>query len=381
MPYAIINGEEIEKYATIKDYSFYSSSTMIKEMIKRCYTNKTNLMYVSSANFAIATIYIVEEDKVLGIGGVFLGSRTTDRIKRELIKDFIGAEGAMNYFKYLPIFTKDEFMRSLKFISKLINETSFFNNYEKFTYTASKIINDGSSMVNLDQTNRSEFSHNSYYYEKSLIECISLGKRNQLEKLLMSVDKGIIADLSGNKDELRSAKNAFICGCTIASRAAIEGNVNPEVAYSIADYYIQQVEGLSNLERVSELVHIMFFDFTERVSSVVKAVNYSKLINDTLTYVNEHLIEDINTIDLASSLYCNKEYLLKKFRQETGKSLVEYIQEVKIAEAKMMLKYSEFSILEISEYLSFNSQSYFTKIFGKWVSMTPQQYRDYIHEK
>ena len=56
-----------------------------------------------------------------------------------------------------------------------------------------------------------------------------------------------------------------------------------------------------------------------------------------------------------------------------------YIQKEKIARAKNLLVYSDRSILEISEYLCFNSQSHFGKVFKKETGMTPRQYRQENH--
>ncbi|WP_157154282.1 helix-turn-helix domain-containing protein [Brachyspira murdochii] len=41
-----------------------------------------------------------------------------------------------------------------------------------------------------------------------------------------------------------------------------------------------------------------------------------------------------------------------------------------------MLKYSDFSYLEISTYLNFSSQSHFIRVFKKYKNMTPKKYRE-----
>ena len=63
------------------------------------------------------------------------------------------------------------------------------------------------------------------------------------------------------------------------------------------------------------------------------------------------------------------------FRQETGKSLHDYILAEKIHAAAQMITTSEMSFSEISQYYSFSSQSHFIQCFRKELGMTPLEYR------
>ncbi|PEU64779.1 AraC family transcriptional regulator, partial [Bacillus cereus] len=54
----------------------------------------------------------------------------------------------------------------------------------------------------------------------------------------------------------------------------------------------------------------------------------------------------------------------------------EYIQREKVEEAKKLLTLTNYSLLDISTWPNFNSQSYFTKIFKKHTEVTPKHYRN-----
>jgi AraC-like DNA-binding protein len=71
----------------------------------------------------------------------------------------------------------------------------------------------------------------------------------------------------------------------------------------------------------------------------------------------------------------NAHYVSQKFREETGQSIKAYIREAKVSEAKSLLKYSQLSLAEISELLSFSSQSFFTATFRQVTGVTPGHYR------
>lgn len=70
-----------------------------------------------------------------------------------------------------------------------------------------------------------------------------------------------------------------------------------------------------------------------------------------------------------------RSYLSTKFKNETGKKLIDYILECKINEAQYLLKFSDKSVAKISDYLGFVNQSHFTRTFQKFTGQTPNQYR------
>ena len=56
-----------------------------------------------------------------------------------------------------------------------------------------------------------------------------------------------------SKDQLRNSKNMFIAGITLFTRAAIDGGVPEETAYSLSDGYIQTVEECTNSVSIEKL--------------------------------------------------------------------------------------------------------------------------------
>lgn len=374
IPYILVNDGELKEYSSEREKIFFNKSSIVKNIINVTADSEKNILYINDLGIALASVYIEKTKNILCLGVVILGDRQDERIKMELLPRINEhPDNVMSYFYFSPTFKKDEFMRYIKFINRILNSNEYFKNYIKLDEQDQN--KDKINVVDLDKTNLRELKHNSYYFEKHLFRCIKNGDKNQLRKHLKNNFSGSVADLTSTGDKLRKIKNMFIGACTLASRAAMDGGLNPELAYSISDYYIKLVEGLTNYETVGNKVNEMFFDYTERVASLIKVDYYSKIVNDVLVYVNEHIAEQINTEEMANKLGSNKEYILKKFKRETGKSLVNYIQEIKIAEAKLMLQYSELSIIEVSEYLSFSNQSYFTQIFKKWTNMTPNEYR------
>ncbi|MBO5292841.1 MAG: helix-turn-helix transcriptional regulator [Lachnospiraceae bacterium] len=69
-------------------------------------------------------------------------------------------------------------------------------------------------------------------------------------------------------------------------------------------------------------------------------------------------------------------YLSKLFHKEIGIPVSEYIMLQKVEKAKNLLCYSDYSIVDIANYLTFSSQSHFIQVFQKFAGLTPRKYRD-----
>jgi len=77
----------------------------------------------------------------------------------------------------------------------------------------------------------------------------------------------------------------------------------------------------------------------------------------------------------AEKLYITPKYMTTLIKKASSKSAMEWINDCVIMEAKNLLKYSEMSIQEISEYLNFSNQSFFSQYFKRISGHTPSEYR------
>ena len=119
----------------------------------------------------------------------------------------------------------------------------------------------------------------------------------------------------------------------------------------------------------------MVLDYAERVAKIRLGQNPSVLVMKVSNYIQQHLSEPIKTEDIAKALYMGRSRLSTNFKKETGMNISDYITQVKIDEAKRLLRYSSKSFLSISIYLGFSSQSHFTKVFKEKTETTPSEYR------
>ena len=227
--------------------------------------------------------------------------------------------------------------------------------------------------LSLSKNRQNVFFHHSLARERALLNCIKGGDEENLLKYHQIPLDGEAGILSRN-NPLRAQKNLAICSVTLATRAAIEGGLSSEEAYTLSDVYIQEIEETGEIKTLFDLELKMLCDFTKRVHQV-KMRKYSKAVRLCCIYIFKHLYETISLVELAKYVTLHPNYLSELFKKETGFTVSEYIQREKIEEAKRLLTSSEYSLLDIAAWLGFHDQSHFTRVFKKFEGITPSKYR------
>ena len=138
----------------------------------------------------------------------------------------------------------------------------------------------------------------------------------------------------------------------------------------------QNCELLTTLENITNLQYRMISDYTERVQRLQKGSCTSKLMIDVVNYIWHHISELITVEKMAEALFMSRPYLSRKFKEETGESLTDFILYEKTEETKRLLRYSDKPITAISSYLGFSSPSHFSRVFKARVCITPGEYRE-----
>ena len=70
-----------------------------------------------------------------------------------------------------------------------------------------------------------------------------------------------------------------------------------------------------------------------------------------------------------------------KFKNDTGFTLIDYLNKYRIKKAMELLEHGENKIYEISENVGFSSSQYFSKVFKKYTGYTPIEYRKKISDE
>ncbi len=216
--------------------------------------------------------------------------------------------------------------------------------------------------------------HRTYMAEQKLLNNVRQGNLDYQSALIEagSVSSGVRVKTDTSAAQVRMTQVVFISLCV---RAAIEGGVTPDLAYSTGDAYIQLVNDTEDLGRLGNIGHMMYQNFIQMVHDCKKRSDLSKAIQSCCDFISLHLEDELTTQALSERIGYTVNYLAKRFTKEVGISPTEYIKQKRIERACQLLTTTTDSIPEISRRLHFCNRGYFSTVFKEQMGMTPVEYR------
>ena len=108
-----------------------------------------------------------------------------------------------------------------------------------------------------------------------------------------------------------------------------------------------------------------------------KEMVYDEL-SGAFRYIEQHIKEKISLDELTATCHMSAPTFCKKFKDRTGKTPFEYINECRVEKAKTMMKNRKYSLWEISEATGFTNTNYMIRVFKKYTGQTVSEYRNQL---
>jgi len=110
-------------------------------------------------------------------------------------------------------------------------------------------------------------------------------------------------------------------------------------------------------------------------ANLSNVVSKSHEIDELAKYIRSNFSYNLSLDFLAQHMNLSREYLCRYFKKHMGKTISEYLLEVRMEKAKQMLRTTSYSISDICEYCGYSSISNFQKAFKKVTGVSPSSYR------
>ena len=174
-------------------------------------------------------------------------------------------------------------------------------------------------------------------------------------------------------DPLREMKNLTITGNSILLRAAIKGGLNPSLAHNMSHAFAIRIEQQTNLDEINILMREMALKYAEAVHSYA-LTNCSELTKNAVILVHRNISAPVSLSGVADELHVSREYLCRRFHQEMGMPLMEYVHRAKVQEACELLATRKYNIARIAFLFGYSSPAHFTKTFVRYMGVSPKQW-------
>jgi len=283
---------------------------------------------------------------------------------------------AISLSKKIPIVSTDK----VNSLSELLRIVAFYiSDTTRYQYSLNlheqeqaADISDYIHKLNQMTINDEEILEYSFRKEKELQQAITLGDKKLSQKLLNEI-LGHIYFASGNNFELIRARILELV--VILSRAALEGGADIKQIFGLNFQYIKQINRFHNIEELTLWLSRIMERFTDHVFNLTN-IKRKDVIFKSIDYIRKNYMRKVTLDEVAACVYLSPSYFSKVFKQEMEMSFNTYLNYIRIEMSKKLLSDPSIALVDISNLVGFEDQSYFSKVFKKMTGISPKKFRE-----
>lgn len=208
--------------------------------------------------------------------------------------------------------------------------------------------------------------------EKELLARISRGDKAGSQKILNEI-LGYIFFSTGNSFELIKARVLELI--VLLSRAALEGGADVELIFGLNYKYLYEIHNFRTIEELTYWLSGIMTRFTDCVFNLTN-VKHVDVIYKAIDFIKRNYMKKIILDDVANHVYLSPSYFSKIFKEEMNCNFTTYLNQIRIDVSKKLLLDDSIALVEISNLVGYEDQSYYSKVFKKITGVSPGKYRE-----
>ncbi len=221
------------------------------------------------------------------------------------------------------------------------------------------------------------FSESDYYtypiaQERKLRSAIRNRDKEEAENVLNQILAYIYVSNNSNLEAIKPRITELMI---VISRTALDAGADLEKVDLITQNSLKHIDNFTTIEDLSAWVSNVMHSFISTTFDYER-LKHAETIHKVDKYIQNHYMNKLTLDDIAAKTYLSKTYLCSIFKKETGETITNYVNKVRIEKSKLLFSDEKLSIVQIANMCGFEDQSYFTKIFKSYVGVTPKKYRE-----
>jgi len=194
------------------------------------------------------------------------------------------------------------------------------------------------------------------------------------ERILINFKKDFIEPLLEAEDNLLD--------CFLSEHKVIHLNVSEQsfvqsVLMKMLEEDRKRQKGFLTYEKILLTELLLFinrnmdkFDEQERYRNSIQ-----NKMSEVALFLMENYMKKLSLKQVADEFFITPSHLSRTFKKTTGFGFIEYLNSIRIKEARKLLKETGKSVMEIAELTGFDNQTHFGRVFKQMTGMSPLQYR------
>ncbi len=158
----------------------------------------------------------------------------------------------------------------------------------------------------------------------------------------------------------------------------IQGGVNREILFLLSAFDEEQKENY--LPNTTEKTKLLILNLLLALKDQITSRETNPLVQKIVSYLHQNLENRITLDDIAEETYFSPIYCETVFKKETGRSIIDYLIDLRVDQAKLFLVQGLYSMEEIAQMTGFSDGNYFSRLFKKRTGHTPSGYRRLYQE-
>lgn len=208
--------------------------------------------------------------------------------------------------------------------------------------------------------------------ERKLLRYIRLGDRTRAEDVLQSLLADLYTKSVGDKQVIRARMHELV---SLVSRAAVEGGADPERAMAVLNLFSKELDSINSVEKYFFKLHNVIIKFLDDIFALADKKHLS-LVKEARNYIMENHSKQIKIDDVATHLFISPSHLSRLFRKELDCTVNDYLTRVRVEKAVELMKRPELNVAQVAKLVGLNNQSYFAKVFKRFIGVTPLTYKN-----
>ena len=189
-----------------------------------------------------------------------------------------------------------------------------------------------------------------------------------IEKFVQDIYKDFNEDIDKSRKLIRDTSIAVLSELQIIYKGL--GNVydfkTPNHSLKVSCKTLDELIYHVNISAKEVIFNINYFKLNSK----------NRLVKNVCHYVVENVCDNIDLSTISTHFSISKNYFCNLFRSEVGETFLTYVRKVKMAHAKILFQSGSYKIYEVGKLLGYEDINYFSKIFKKFVGITPSEYKN-----
>ncbi len=207
--------------------------------------------------------------------------------------------------------------------------------------------------------------------EDDLTRAVLAGDRREARRI---VNHLLVHIYSAGQERNELLKGLLLELIVVTSRALMERGASPSALLGFGYQHLTELAAIEDDEELARWLRAAFdriFSEADRLRPPTR----DAIVEKAITFMRQHLHEDLSREAVARRAGASPGRLSKRLRDQTGRSFIELLRDLRVEEAARLLVESDDTIADIAHRCGFCDQSYFTRVFRTARGATPIAYR------